>query len=518
MVPRGETFAACAYQAMKPPAAIPPLGIGKALNEVRSELSRRPRLPPGETGFSLRRTHELQRHTLQVLLGCYERFGPFFTFRSLHRPVVAMIGPAANHFVTVSGAGHFSWRRGMFGEQLTPLIGDGLITTDWEYHDRARQIMMPAFHRRRMDAAVAVMNEETDRALNAWGDGRTVDVYEWIRELAMSIAMRALVGLDPHDVGIGREAAVLFEAGLRYYDAEIWTTLLRGPGTPWAKMQAARRGLDRIIFSEIERRRSSGVVGEDVLSMLLEARDAPDDSGAAQSGEAGCRAGGRPEDEGFTPVELRDQLMHLLFGGHDTSSSTVSFLFYELGRNPHVLDAVVDELDSVLGGRAPSAAELIDSLPLLSRAVDETLRLYPPVWFGPRMAVKPFSFGGYDVPAGTHIIHSAWVSHRLPEVFPNPDAFVPERFAPGARTALPPGAYIPFGAGRRVCIGKRFGQLVVKAVAAGVLQRFRCEGKPGFELHVAKVPTLSPEGGLPMTVHVKQRDRGRDTVPLRTRG
>jgi cytochrome P450 len=145
--------------------------------------------------------------------------------------------------------------------------------------------------------------------------------------------------------------------------------------------------------------------------------------------------------------------------------------------------------------------------------LDETLRLYPPVWFGPRLSVKAFEFGGYRVPAGVDVIHSSWVSHRLPDVFENPEAFVPERFGPEARRALPAGAYIPFGGGQRVCIGKRFGALVVKSAAATILQRFTLELKPGYELRVAKLPTLSPEGGLPMTIRAVQHVPARDSVP-----
>jgi cytochrome P450 len=165
-----------------------------------------------------------------------------------------------------------------------------------------------------------------------------------------------------------------------------------------------------------------------------------------------------------------------------------------------VLARVVEEQERVLAGRAPTVDQLTGELPQLGMALDETLRLYPPVWFGPRLAVKDFEFGGYRVPAKTHVIHSSWASHRLPEVFPDPDAFIPERFTPEARAALPKGAYIPFGGGRRICIGKRFGQLVVKAVAATLLRRFRCELVDGYELEIAKVPTLSPRGGLPMVV------------------
>jgi cytochrome P450 len=478
---------------MQPPEPVSHLGFGRALADIVEELTTRERLPPGELSFSLSRTQRLQRETLQVLLSYYEQYGPVFAFRSLHRRIVAMIGPAANHFVTVSGAQHFSWRKGMFGEQLTPLIGDGLITTDERYHDRARRIMMPAFHRRRLDSAVEVMAQESELALGSWSPGATIDVYEWVRELAMNIAMRAMLGLDPHAGEIGHQAALLFEQGLAFYDEDNWKTMLRGPGSPWARMQAARRGLDAIIYAEIEARRGRSEDREDVFSMLLEARD--------------------EDGHGFTASELRGQIMHLLFGGHDTTSSTLSFMIYELARNPVVLERLTDELDRVLAGRAATTDELIGGLPYLSMVLDETLRLYPPVWFGPRLTVTPFEFGGHRIPAGIHVIHSSWVSHRLPEVFPNPEAFIPERFAPEARRRLPPGAYIPFGGGQRICIGKRFGQLAVKAIAATVVQRFSCELAPGYALRIAKVPTLSPEHGLPMTVASRQAAPMRASVP-----
>src|ERR1700722_5886234 len=168
-----------------------PPSFWRVASELRAEFRDRPELPPGDLRFSLARTHRLQRDTLRMMLEHYERYGPVFTVRALHRPLVVLIGPEANHFVTVSGADNFSWRKGMFGEYLAPLIGDGLITTDGEYHDRARLIMMPAFHRRRVDAAVAVILDEAGLALADWRPGQAVDVYQWVRDLAMTIAMRA---------------------------------------------------------------------------------------------------------------------------------------------------------------------------------------------------------------------------------------------------------------------------------------------------------------------------------------
>ena len=462
---------------MEAPTAERPPSLGRVVADLREERARhpRPQLPPGETGFNLLRTHRFQRDTLRTTLEFRERYGDVYSVRMFHRLTVVMLGPEANHFVTVSGADKFSWRQGMFGEQLIPLIGDGLITTDGPYHDRARKIMMPAFHRERMDAAVAVMQEEARRAVEPWRPGETVDVYHWMRDLSMRLAMRALVGLEGDRA---HEAAEAFERALSFYDTETWLMLMRGPGSPWSRMMRARRDLDRIVYGEIARRRANGAAGDDALSMLLEARD--------------------EDGNGFTDRELRDQTMHLLFGGHDTSSSTLSFLAYELARNPEVADRLRAELSSVLGDRAPRVDELQSELPELGMAMDETLRLYPPVWFGPRKTVGEFEFRGYRILPGMHIMHSSWISHRLPDVFPEPDRFIPERFAPEARRALPKGAYIPFGGGQRICIGKRFGQLVVRAVAAELLRRYRWELEPGYELTVDKLPTLSPRGGLPV--------------------
>jgi cytochrome P450 len=132
--------------------------------------------------------------------------------------------------------------------------------------------------------------------------------------------------------------------------------------------------------------------------------------------------------------------------------------------------------------------------------MDETLRLYPPAWVGPRRAVESFEFNGVGVPAGTLVNYCSWASHRLAEVFPEPHAFRPERFNPEAKAALPKGAYVPFGGGSRTCIGMRFGQLEIKAIATLVLQRFRLEPRPDYRLDIRMMPTLSPKRGLPVRV------------------
>jgi cytochrome P450 len=302
-----------------------------------------------------------------------------------------------------------------------------------------------------------------------------------MRNLAMRIAMRALLGLDPDDAGQGAAAAHHFERALGFYGTEPPVRVLRGPGTPWRRLKGSRKVLDEIVFGEIARRRAAPDSERlDLLSLLLTAED-----------ELGRT---------LSDQEVRDQLMTLIFAGHDTSTSTVSFLLYETARHPEVAERLREEADRVLGGSPPTPAQLARELPYLEMVMDETLRLYPPAWIGPRRAVRTFEFAGHTVPEGAYVNYCSWVSHRLPEVFPDPEAFIPERFTPERKAALPRGAYVPFGGGSRICIGKRFGQTEVKLVSAMLLQRYRLELLPGRSMHVRQMPTLSPEGGLPVRV------------------
>src|SRR6185503_2609125 len=220
--------------------------------------------------------------------------------------------PEANHFVTVGHPENFHWRESSIGD-LIPLLGDGLLTIDDAYHDRARAIMLPAFHREQIEASTTAMRAEAEAAIADLHPGTVVDIYAWMRRLAMRIAMRALLGLDPDEAGKGAAAAHHFETALGYYGTDYAVRLLRGPGSPWRKMMRSRAVLDRIVYEEIARRRAApDGRRRDILSLLVEAR-----------GEDGER---------FTDAEIRDQVMTLMFAGHDTSTSTVTFALHELAR------------------------------------------------------------------------------------------------------------------------------------------------------------------------------------------
>jgi len=467
---------------VEPPRQLSANPARRVLEDVRTEMRvrRRGTYPPGPQNFDFGRTLQMANDPLPLLLSLYEKHGPIFSVRLLHHPVIFMLGPEANQFITVSHPESFHWRESSFGD-LIPLLGDGLLTIDDAYHDRAREIMMPAFHREQVAAAVEAMIAEATPAIESLRPGAVVDVYDWMRNLAMRIAMRALLGLDPDGAGKGAAAAEHFERALGFYGIDFHLRLLRGPGSPWSKMVRSRAVLDEIVYGEISRRRADPDPEKiDVLSLLLGVRD-----------EAG---------EGFTDKEVRDQVMTLMFAGHDTSTSTLTFMMHELARHPGVVAKLCEEQDRVLGGATPDIEKLEREMPYLDMVLDEVLRLYPPAWIGPRRAVRDFEFAGHRVARGAYVNYCSWASHRIPEVFPEPEAFIPERFTRERKAALPRGAYVPFGGGSRICIGKRFGQTEVKLVATMLLQRLRLDAMPGRTMTVRQMPTLSPRGGLPMRV------------------
>jgi cytochrome P450 len=451
------------------------------LSDLRKQRSPEVPYPPGDTDFSIARTRRFAEDPLPILLDAYERHGPVFSLRVFHGLVVFMLGPAANHYITVSHAQNFIWRESHFRD-LTVLIGDGLLTTDGEFHRRSRLIMLPAFHRERIASAIGVMQEETERALQDFEVGRQIDLYFWTRRLALRIAMRALFGLDPDgERSRAIDAAGLFEEALAFYSTPYPARMLRGPRTPWSRLINASRRLNRMIYAEIKERRESGRRGQDIMSLLL---DATDEHEAVLSNS-----------------QIRDEVMTLLFAGHDTTTSTIAFLFHELARNPDASARLLAEQDEVLGGMPPQASQLNgESLPQLEMAIEETLRMYPPAWIGPRRSVASFEFEGVPVPAEAYVNYSSWASHHLPDIFPEPERFLPQRFAPAAKALLPKGAYIPFGGGSRTCIGMRFGQLEIRTIATAILSRHRLELPADFELSIRQMPTISPREGLPMIV------------------
>jgi len=451
---------------------------------VRRErrIRRRGKLPPGSLAPSVAHTRRIISDPLGLLLEHERRFGPVFTIRLLHEPVVWAIGAEVNHQILVTEFDAFQWREGRFAD-LWPLLGDGLLNTDGPYHRDFRMLMLPAFHREYVAAMAETMLEEALAAAEALQPGQVIEVYHWVRELAMRIALRALLGMEATG-GRERTLAAAFEASLAIHGEPVPIQLLLIPGTPLARAIAARRTLDHGVRAEIDERRRRGDPGRGVLGLLLSATD---EAGAPLSAGA-----------------VRDQAVTLLFAGHDTTTTTFTFLVHELGRNPAARAAVEEELDRTLTARNPSPAELDgQALPVLERSLKETLRCYPAAWVGPRRTVRDVTLGGVPVPAEIGVQYSSWATHHLPQLWPDPFRFDPDRFLPEREAALPRGAYIPFGGGSRMCLGKRFGKYELRALAAVLLTRVRFEPVSREAPRIVTTPTLGPKGGLRFVVRAR---------------
>ena len=455
--------------------------LARIAGDVRRErrIRRRAKLPAGSAAPSWSHTARIISDPLGLLLDHERRFGPVFTIRLLHEPIVWAIGAEVNHQILVAEFDAFQWREGRFAD-LWPLLGDGLLNTDGAYHRDFRMLLVPAFHRDYVAAMAETMIEEALAAAEALQEGRMVEICRWVRELALRIALRGLLGMHAAE---GREQtlAAAFEASLAIHGEPVVLQMLPGPRTPLARAIAARRALDVGVRAEIDQRRRRGDSGRGVLGLLLSATD---DRGA-------------PLDASV----VRDQAVTLLFAGHDTTTTAFTFLVHELGRNLSARQAVEEELDSVLGARNPTAAELDGhALPVLERSLKETLRRYPPAWAGPRRTTRDVTLGGVQIPAEIGVHYSSWATHHLPHLYPEPFRFDPDRFLPEREAALPRGAYVPFGGGSRMCLGKRFGEYELRALAAVLFSRVRLEPLSRQDPSIATTPTLGPKGGLRFVV------------------
>jgi cytochrome P450 len=230
-----------------------------------------------------------------------------------------------------------------------------------------------------------------------------------------------------------------------------------------------------VVFAEIEGRRA-GARRDDLLSMLLDARD-------PETGEA------------MSDRQLRDEVVTMFTAGHETTANLLSWTFYLLSTHPEIERRVRDELERVVGGRPATFADL-PGLGYLRQVVQETMRLYPPVWTIGRGVVADDAIGGYRIPRGADVTLSAWVTHRHPGLWENPEGFDPDRFADPAR--LPRYAYFPFSGGARQCIGNSFAMMEAQLILATVLARFRPELVEGHRVEPEPLVTLRPRHGLPM--------------------
>lgn len=355
-------------------------------------------------------------------------------------------------------------------------LNNALTSMNGDLHRRHRRLMMPVFSRAGVERYAPEMVALTESFLRRLHAGATVDAAAEMIELTLHIAMKCLFGLD-----LGSEAEALGRLGLGYLTGLTSPAAMffpfRLPGTPYRRFLDVSDELELRVRALIAARRAQPAGKDDVLSILIRARD--DESGA-----------------GLTDGELVGHAAVLFIAGHETTAFTLSWTLFLLAQHPEVMRELVEELDAVLAD-APVTVDQLAALPRLDRVVKESMRLLPATAFlFFRRAVEPFSLGGHALPAGAITMHSALVTHRLPDLYPEPRRFLPDRW----KDLTPaPYAYLPFGAGPRTCIGATFAAQVVRLVLATTLRRFGLALAPGADIS-RKVQgiTLGMKHGLPV--------------------
>jgi cytochrome P450 len=453
---------------------------------------------PGPRGSLLAGSlFQLRRDPLATLLDGARRFGDVVQFR---------FGPALAHVLghlvahpdgikRVLEENVHNYVKGHTNEPVRAVVGDGLFTSEGELWLRQRRIVQPTFRHQHLERFAGVMTGTATAMLDGW-DGRhertgVIDLAAEMNRLTVTVAARTLFSADlTRDApAVGRTVIELdHEAMRRVRSILFWivgTAIDRLPLPANRRYGEGVRRLERVVYRLIAERRSGGSEHDDLLGILMAARD--EESGA-----------------GMSDRQVRDEVMTFLLAGYMTTANALSWTWYLLARHPEVVARLEDEVEQVAGGRLPGHGDL-SRLPYVTAVARESLRLYPPAWLFEREAVADDQIGGFRIPAGSVVLVSPFVTHRHPAFWDDPERFDPERFTAERTAPRPKHAYLPFGAGRRSCIGSAFALMELVLVVATIAQRYRLQLASDEPVELAPLMTLRPRGSIPVRLRPRRR-------------
>ncbi len=416
------------------------------------------------------------------------RYGRAAHYRILWNDVVLLNEPEDIREVLIDKAASFGKDRTQ--KRMKILLGEGLITSDGETHQRGRRIVAPAFHRQRIQRYAGQIVELAGGVGATWRPGETMDIAAEMMRLALQITARTL--FDTEVTAEIREINEQVNAIMDLYNylvalprAEL---LLKTPLPGMRRFRRAKARLDAVVDgmigarqAEMESSANSAEARGDLLSLLLAARD----DGAGGDGLK------------LTDDELRDQVLTLFLAGYETVANALTWTWMLLGQNREAEARLHRELDAVLGGRLPTLEDM-PRLVYTAMVLSESMRLYPPAWAMGREVLEDVRIGPYALPKGTMIFFSQYIVHRDTRWFPEPERFDPERFRAEAKAGRPRFAYFPFGGGGRQCIGESFAWMEATLVLATLAQRWRLELEPGQWIEPQPKITLRPKSGIRM--------------------
>lgn len=454
------------------PAEYPPIPAPLKRRKIKGEA-----IPEGPRSPLL--TLQFQKDTPGFLKNARDQFGDLTSFFLGGQLFYGAFAPEMVHEVTVSK--QHSFIKGVGFERMRKVLGTGLLTNEEPIHLRHRRLMQSPFHISKISSYAETMLALTEKHISTWRPGSQILLGPEMMSLTFDIVAEILFGTD-----ISKDTERV-QRSMHIAIDRIERTMLPGldrmdswPIPYFRKFHSAADDLNEVATKIIRNRIEQGIKRDDLLGILLEAET--------------------PDGERLSAQEISDETLTLILSGHETTANVLTWVFSYLSENPKYWRELAAEADQVLAERGSEQfASRLFAAPVSSAIFNEVLRLCPPVWVAPRRALEDVELGGRLVPKGAHVLVSQYVTHRDPRYFQDPEEFKPERWQNDFEKSLPKGAYFPFGAGTRKCLGDQFAILEGRVIILEIARRFRLELKSGFPSAQPRA-TYRPKGAVPMKV------------------
>ena len=436
-------------------------------------------LPPGPKGLPIFGSlFDFFSDMLGFMSRAAKVYGDVVYFRLFRQRAFLLNHPDLIKDVLVTHNRNFTKSRAL--ERSKIILGNGLITSEGDYHLRQRRLAQPAFHQGQISNYAKVMIDYASKLSAQWQDGETIDLHIEMMGLTLKIVTKSLYDTEVESETEEISNAVSVVMGMfrrLLFPFSEYLDKLPLPGT--IRFQKAREVLDKIVYRIIELRRRSSEDRGDLLSMFLTAQDEEGDH------------------SGMTDLQVRDEVMTLFLAGHETVANALTWTFYLISQYPETEKKLLKELTDVLGNGLPSPEDA-DNLKYTRMVLTESMRLYPPVWTMARRAINDYKVREYLIPSKSVIFFSQYLIHRDLRFYNEPNLFIPERWTKDNENSRPQYSYFPFGGGPRRCIGEHFAWMEGILVLATLIKKWKMRLAPGQRVDINPLITLRPKFGLKM--------------------
>jgi cytochrome P450 len=444
-----------------------------------------PETPPGpRSKFPGQLIYSFQRDRLGFLLRAQRKYGDVVHFRVRGRPFYVFAHPDAVRDVLVTHDAKFIKGPALRNAKTT--LGEGLLTSEGDFHRRQRRLTQPAFHPNRVAGYAGPMTQYAQEQADAWRDGTVVNVHEEMMQVTLRVVAKTLFDADVREEvdEIGRAMDIAVNMFTRAM-SPFGPILNRLPLPSNFRFKRAYARLLATIDRFIAERHASGVDRGDLLSMLIRTHEDEYVPG---------------DDMAMSDKQLRDECMTLFTAGHETTANALTFALHLLAHHPDVQRKLHEEIDRVLAGDRLPTREDVDRLSFTHNVIAESMRLYPAAWAIGRESKEAVEIGGYVMPAGAVVLLAPWVMHRDPRFWPDPEQFNPDRWSSESERDRPRWSYFPFGGGSRSCIGEAFAWMEAVLVLATIARHWQVEAASPRHPPLQPTITLRPKHGLAVRV------------------